>query len=84
MYENLAATLHTFLNPLSLSIKEKCHWHVTEIVCIPAQYSFRWNFAIIGSLGGSFPYEYTIYLCMCETASAQALPLIHGRQRLIV
>jgi hypothetical protein len=36
------------------------------------------------SLGGSFPYKYTIYLCMSETDSAQALPLIRGRQRLIV
>jgi len=49
MYENLAATLHTFLSALSLNIKEKYHWQiVTEIVCTPAQYFFRWNFAVLG------------------------------------
>ena len=84
MYENLAANLHTFLSPLSLNIKEKMPLTCYRDCMYTSTIFFQVEFCHVGSLGGSFPYKYTIYFCMCETDSAQALPLIHGRQRLII
>ena len=83
MYENWAPTLHTFLSPLSLNIKGECYWHVTDWMYTSTIF-FQVEFCHVRSLGGSFPYKCGIYFCLCETDSAQAVPLIHGRQRLIV